>query len=183
MGMPAPSPGYLNVDDVLAFPDDGNRYELVYGELLVSPSPSFRHQDLVFRLARLLASYCDIERAGRVMVSPADITWGRADVLVQPDVFVIAPGDNARDWADVRTLSLVAEVLSPSTQQHDRFRKRVLYQERQVGTYWIVDPEERSTEVWTPGAAFPSVEKSTLVWRPPEARQPLVIDISDLLAD
>ena len=69
MGMPAPAQTYYTVDEVLAFPDDGNRYELVYGELLVSPTPRVRHQRVVMRLTRILLEYCDEERVGEVLGS------------------------------------------------------------------------------------------------------------------
>jgi Uma2 family endonuclease len=81
-------------------------------------------------------------RAGVVLTSPADISWGQ-DVLVQPDVFVV-PVEQARtlEWSAIRHLLLVAEVLSPSTPRHDRFTKRRRYQEARVPLYWIVDGEE-----------------------------------------
>ncbi|MBK8247695.1 MAG: Uma2 family endonuclease [Gemmatimonadetes bacterium] len=59
MGMPAPLQEYYTVADVLALPSDGNRYELAYGKLLVSPSPVYRHQDVLGRLYRVVADYCD----------------------------------------------------------------------------------------------------------------------------
>src|SRR6185295_1654352 len=92
MGMAAPL--YYTAEMVRAMPDDGNRYEVVYGELLVTPAPRPWHQVLVQRLIVALAAYLNREPAGLVLSSPADISWG-ADVLVQPDVFVV-PTDEAR---------------------------------------------------------------------------------------
>ena len=85
------APAYHTADMVRALPDDGNRYELVYGELLVSPSPRWVHQRVVTRLMlgdsiRSAATH----DCGEVVASPADISWG-ADTLVQPDVFVVTP--------------------------------------------------------------------------------------------
>lgn len=183
MGMPAFLQTYFTVDEVLAFPDDGKRYELVYGELLVSPTPRVQHQRVVMRLARLLAAYCEQQAIGEVFGVPADLTWGRQDVLAQPDVFVVGAEDAGfRSWQDVRHVPLVVEVLSPSTTHYDRFGKRIVYRDRHVATYWIIDAEERSAEVWTPDVQFPVVERERLTWQPDGASAPLVIDIASLLA-
>lgn len=109
------APDYFTADMVRALPDDGKRYEVVWGELLVTPSPVPMHQRVVSRLLVSLHMYCDRHGIGEVLTSPADISWGE-DILVQPDVFVIAREEaGARDWASVKTLRLVVEVLSPST--------------------------------------------------------------------
>jgi Uma2 family endonuclease len=184
MGMPAPSAHYYTVDDVLALPSDGNRYELVYGELVVSPSPTLRHQLVVSRLFRLIANYSDAEQLGRAFFSPADLTWGRSDVLAQPDVFVIGTEDSGvRDWSEVRRVPLIVEVLSPSTKRHDRFGKRRVYQDRAVDLYWIIDPDAQLAEVWTPDLQLPGIERERLMWYPQGATAPLMIDLAELLAD
>src|SRR5689334_3904810 len=124
MGMAAPL--YYTADMVRALPDDGNRYEVVYGALLVTPAPRAWHQAVVLNLAAALREYLHRHpSAGVVFTSPSDISWG-PDVLLQPDVFVVA-GEEARtlDWRRMRTLPLVAEVLSPSTARNDRFLKRL----------------------------------------------------------
>ncbi|MBK9978541.1 MAG: Uma2 family endonuclease [Gemmatimonadetes bacterium] len=90
MSMPAALDRYYTREEVLAFPDDGNRYELVHGELLVSPAPRTRHQRVVGRLHFALMRYVEAHSAGEVLMSPADISWGGLpDVLVQPDLFVV----------------------------------------------------------------------------------------------
>jgi len=92
-----------------------------------------------------------------VLTSPADISWGRDDVLVQPDVFVVVTLDEARtgDWSRLRSLLLLIEVLSPSTTRADRFTKRRRYQEAGVPLYWVVDGTEEHVEVWTPDVRVP----------------------------
>ena len=183
MSMPAALDRYYTRDEVLAFPDDGNRYELVHGELLVSPSPRYVHQWAVLRLATALDEYVRRYGTGTAMISPADLSFGRDDLLVQPDVFVItSPGAETREWDEVRELSLVVEVLSPSTSRYDRFTKRRLYQELGVPLYWIIDPRERRAEMWTPGATAPVHEAERVVWHPTGAVAPLVIDLSTLFA-
>ncbi len=178
MGMAAPL--YHTAEMVRALPDDGNRYEVVYGELLVTPAPRLWHQKLVFRLASALDFYLRTERVGEMFTSPADISWG-PDVLVQPDVFV-ADRAQARtlEWSRVRDLLLVAEVLSPATARQDRFLKRRRYQDAGIPVYWIVDGDERQVEVWTPADAFPQFERERLTWHPPGAGQALVLPLEDL---
>ena len=176
------APEYYTADMVRTLPDDGQRYEVVYGELLVTPSPAVDHQHIVLELGARLRDYCNLHGVGRPFVSPADISWGQ-DILVQPDVFVV-PREEAREgvWTAVRTLLLVAEVLSPSTARHDRFQKRKLYQSHDVATLWLVDTERKIVEVWTPEATFPAVERERATWHPVGAAEPLVIPLVELFA-
>ncbi len=160
------APEYFTADMVRALPDDGNRYELVHGELLVSPSPRVRHQVVLSRLHVALAAICAQQSLGQMLWSPADISWSE-DSLVQPDLFVV-PQEFARSerWSDIRSLSLVVECLSPSTAKHDRFQKRKHYQQNGVPLLWLIDEEKRFVEVWTPESLFPVVETRRLVWQP-----------------
>jgi Uma2 family endonuclease len=178
MGMAVPI--YYTADMVRAMPDDGNRYEVVYGELLVTPAPRAWHQVLVERLGFALAKYLERDPFGMVLRSPADISWG-PDVLVQPDVFV-APLDEVRTltWSRMRTLLLVAEVLSPSSARGDRFLKRLRYREAGVPLYWVVDGDSRTVEVWTPEVDFPAVERERLSWRPSSTAEPFILSLEEL---
>jgi Uma2 family endonuclease len=178
MGMAAPI--YYTAEMVRAMPDDGNRYEVVYGELLVTPAPRPWHQVLVQRLSLALGKYLEREPAGLLLSSPADISWG-PDVLVQPDVFVV-PTDEARTltWSRMRTLLLVAEVLSPSSVKGDRFLKRLRYREAGVPLYWVVDGDERTVEVWTPADDFPAIERERLQWWPVAAAESFTLRLEEL---
>src|SRR5688500_13693440 len=179
--MPMAAPIYHTADMVRTMPDDGNRYEVVYGELLVTPAPRPWHQRLVLRLATSLEVYlARYPDAGVAFMSPADISWG-PDVLMQPDVFVVSP-DEARtlSWSRIRSLLLVAEVLSPSTARGDRFLKRLRYREAGVPLYWVVDGAEQAVEIWTPSDEFPTVERERLVWHPAGAREPLTLSLEEL---
>jgi len=174
---------YYTADQVRALPDDGRRYEVVHGELLVTPAPRAVHQLVVQRLTVALSLYAERHGAGQVFTAPADISWGE-DTLVQPDVFVV-PLAEARtlEWSQMTTLLLAAEVLSPSTARADRFAKRRLYQERGVAAYWIVDPERRCVEVWTPAAAFPAVEWEAVSWQPAGAGEALTVRLEELFRE
>ncbi len=183
MAMPLPlsqAGPYYTVDILDELPEDGNRYEVVYGELLVTPSPVWWHQELVSRLHLTLGHYLEQNPRGKLVASPADVRWGR-DTGVQPDLFVV-PIEVARtlDWRQIRDLWLVIEVLSPSTQRADRFTKRRRYQEARVPVYWIIDPQAQAVEIWTPNATFPQVERERISWRPDWAAEPLEIELAEL---
>ncbi|MFN2398063.1 MAG: Uma2 family endonuclease [Gemmatimonadaceae bacterium] len=181
MGMSVPL--YHTADMVRALLDDTRhwpRYETVYGELLVTPAPRLLHQLLVGRLFAALTQYVDREGLGVVFASPADISWG-ADILVQPDIFVV-PIEQARtsEWRQLRDLLLAVEVLSPGTLRADRFTKRRVYQEHGVSLYWIVDADACSIDVWTPSDRFPRTEREKLVWTPESASALFVLPLAEL---
>ena len=164
---------------VRALPDDGNRYEVIDGELLVTPSPRATHQRAVTELLVRLFPYVEAAKIGEVMTSPADIEF-REDTLVQPDVFVapLTPaGRKVRDWRDIKNLLLAVEVLSPSTARADRQVKRRLYQEGPVSEYWIVDLDGRVVERWRPGDDRPAVLSDRLTWQPTAKLPTLEMDL------
>src|SRR5688500_8381392 len=143
MGMPAQQTEWT-AEEALALPYDGNRYEVLDGELFVSPAPSFSHQFVVQGFVTRLMPYVDQHQLGWVLAAPADLTFSTRR-LVQPDIFVVSDTGQGRprEWKDVRRLSLVVEVLSPSTARADRWRKRTIYQSERIPEYWIVDPDAR----------------------------------------
>jgi Uma2 family endonuclease len=126
----------LTVDDVDAIPDDGHRYELVDGTLLVTPAPATAHQQCVSALVELLRP------AGRpdYIVLPAPYDWVvDRHTKFQPDV-VVARRDDVGELRLERTPALVVEVLSPSTRLADLTLKRSAYERAGVPHYWVVDP-------------------------------------------
>ncbi len=178
MGMAVPL--YYSAEMVRALPDDGNRYETVHGELLVTPAPRLWHQEVVARIFVALRGYLDTQGCGHAFQSPADISWG-PDILVQPDLFV-ADRMQARslEWSQVKSLLLTIEVLSPTTARFDRYTKRRLYQEVGIPFYWIVDPDEKLVEVWTPEDQFPKVELERVTWKPEGVQDEFVVDLEEL---
>ncbi|MBX3146467.1 MAG: Uma2 family endonuclease [Gemmatimonadales bacterium] len=165
-------------DNVLGLPDDGNRYELVDGELVVTPSPSGRHQLAVWTLYDLIKAYVREHGIGRAGTAPADLDL-RAGQLLQPDLFVGAAieGRAPVEWNEWGVPLLVAEVLSPSTARHDRVTKRRLYQRSGVPAYWIVDFDARLVEVWTPADRKPAIVDDMLTWHADPSIPPLLIDL------
>ena len=174
------APFYYTADMVRALPDDGNRYETVHGELLVTPAPRAWHQELVSRLLVDLVLYLRSYRVGHLIASPADISWG-SDTLVQPDLFVV-PVEQARtlEWSAIRSLLLAIEVLSPSSARADRFTKRRLYLQQGVPAYWVIDGDQHIVEVWTPESEWPSVQRERVEWRPVDAAAPFELDLRHL---
>jgi Uma2 family endonuclease len=166
-------------EEVLALPDDGNRYELVDGELLVSPSPRPVHQFAIMAFARRLDPYVRGNGLGYLLAAPADLDL-KSGQLVQPDLFVLeADARPLTDWAAAGIPRLVIEVLSPSTARFDRVTKRRRYQRSGIPDYWIVDLDARLVEVWTPESLSPSIVDAVLVWQPDPARAPLEIDLPE----
>lgn len=182
MGMAAPS--YYTAEMVRALPDDGNTYEVVHGELLVSPSPRPWHEEVGIRLLESVRAYLHTQGVGHAFGSRSDLSWGLRDVLVSPDLFVV-PLEEARrlDWLTLRTVLLAAEVLSPSSARADRFTKRRLYQERGVPLYWLIDPDAHTAEIWRPTDDFPTVERTALVWRPEGASEKFRLELAELFRE
>ena len=184
MGMPqSATPTRWTAEMVRALPDDGNRYEVVDGELLVTPSPTDRHQRAVTFLLVPLHDYVRPLGIGEALVSPADIELDtHSDV--QPDIFVrgLVGGRPARGWNTGAPLLLAVEVLSPSTARADRTTKRRRYQRAGVPEYWIADLDARVVERWRPGDDRPEVLGDTLTWLAPGAASPLTIELPALFA-
>jgi len=158
------------------------RYELVDGELLVTPSPVPWHQRAVTELVVLLHAYLAKHRFGLVLSSPSDVEL-EPEFLSQPDAFVVP----IREWnrlgddTVIRELVLVVEVLSPSSGRHDRVRKRPKYQ-RHVSEYWIIDLDARLLERWRPGDERPEVLTARLEWSPEGATAPFTLDLAHFFA-
>lgn len=183
MGMPQATERWT-AEMVRALPADGNRYEVIAGELFVTPAPNFDHQAAVLRLAIKLLPYAAAQALGYAVISPADIEFDE-ETLVQPDVFV-APrveGRRPKRWSEIKSLVLAVEVLSPSTARADRTVKRRLFQRVGVPEYWIVDVEGRLVERWRPGDERPEILTDSLVWHPAPAAEPLVIDLPALFRE
>ena len=171
------------VADLANFPDDGNRYELIGGELIVSPAPSVHHQVVLGRLTDALAAYLrPLGLRDTLFDLAADISWDD-ETLVQPDLFVARPEELSRSWTSIRNLRLAVEVISPSSHRRDRLDKRRLYQEHQVETYWIIEPGAGLVEQWRPDDTRPEIISDTLTWRVDRDAPEVSIDVARLFAD
>lgn len=138
-----PRAGDWTVEDLDRLPDDGLRYELVDGVLLVTPAPSFTHQTVVGELHFALRA---VQRPPfRVLVAPFDFRpTGRRSF--QPDLLVVRT-DEVTESGTTRPPALAVEVLSPGTRSVDLLLKRGVYEECGVPAYWLVDPAGPSVTV------------------------------------
>jgi Uma2 family endonuclease len=144
---PAAGTTGLTYDDLLSFPDDGLRRELIGGELFVTPSPSFRHQGVVTELVIALGLY-GREQGGKVRPAPMDVFLSERDV-VEPDLLFLTAANLSRaERPFIRGApDVVVEVSSPSTRRHDLVRKLELYERFGVPEYWFVDLDADRVEV------------------------------------
>jgi Uma2 family endonuclease len=129
--------------DLQDLPDDGHRYELIDGTLLVSPAPRWQHQLVLGRLHLLLSGACPPDLC--VVFAPFAVALAD-DTEVQPDLLV-APRSQFTDKELPGPPLLALEVLSPSTRRVDLLLKRDRLQSAGVPSYWIVDPDELSITV------------------------------------
>lgn len=168
---------------VRALPDDGNRYELIDGMLLVTPSPILLHQRAVNLLWKALEQYVARHALGEVLTSPADLEL-EPDTIVQPDVFVapLVNGELPRRWTDVHGLLLAVEILSPGSRRHDRVTKRAFYARVGIPEYWIVDLDARTVERWRPRDTQTERCTDSIAWHPIGADEPLVLNLATLFA-
>ena len=177
MVMPAPRSEWT-AEMVRDLPNDGKRYEVLDGELFVTPAPSGDHQFALKALYNRLEPYVQAHGIGVLLWSPADIEFSPRR-LVQPDLFVapLVDGKRPRTWRDMRHLVLAIEALSPTTAHADRHRKRRIYMEESVDEYWIVDIDARVIERWRKGERRPDVLDEILEWQPRADVQPVVLEL------
>jgi len=132
----------LDYSDYLVTPADGKRYEIVEGELFVTPAPSPAHQRISRGLERQLESFFHGRAAGEMFHAPIDLILTSGDI-VQPDIVIVAdPGQVSERGIEGAPL-IVVEILSPSTRRHDLGLKARRYAEIGVLHYWIVDPDAK----------------------------------------
>ena len=170
--------------DYARLPDDGNRYEVIDGELLVTPSPSPLHQRVMFRLAMALDPF--VERLGLGLVIPDVDLLFQTGQFLRPDLLV-APRDRDGGITNrgIETAPLlVVEILSPTSGAIDRVKKPARYGDFGIPEYWVLDPEERCAWVWrfAEGSIAPERVSGMLEWRPAGSGEPLQIDLAGVLA-
>jgi Uma2 family endonuclease len=185
MAMPALQKRRWTADEVRALPDEpGKRFEVIDGELIVSPGPVLRHQRVMLVMSFRVETH--LRRAPRV----AYVLNGPGEVepdphtLVQPDIFIVGPvnGRCPATTHDLDKIFLVIEILSPSTARTDRVRKRKLYQRMGV-PYWILDHEARLIERWLPGQDRPEIITDRITFTCEGLAEPLVIDLEEFFAE
>jgi len=168
------------LEELDSLPDDGNKYELIHGELFVSPAPTDDHETIGARLTRILDPF--VERNGLGLIYRPKAVIQLTDSQVEPDLFVRQPQANRKaSWRTAPLPSLVVEVLSPSTRRRDREHKRRFYLELGVPEYWIVDPDAGTITSIRAGRADVT-SGGQITWSPPGTAESLTFDVSAALA-
>ena len=138
----------VTFEEFRQFPVDGKRYELLHGELHVTPAPATRHQFTVQNLAVSLGLHVVKNNLGEVLTAPLDVRLGE-DTVFEPDLVFISnacAGIIQENWIEGAP-DLVVEVLSPSTAAYERARKLLIYAEAGVPNFWFLDPQAKTVEV------------------------------------
>lgn len=144
-----PEQGEWRYEDWLRLPDDGFKYEVIDGELYMSPPPSIEHQNSATSLSARMRHHAEKHDLGLVLTSPVAVRLPNQDVPVQPDILFIVKsrldivGENNIEAEP----DLVVEILSPSNWMYDRGRKQEIYKQAGVKEYWIVDYRRKKVDV------------------------------------
>jgi len=138
----------LTYEEFRELPEDGKRYELIHGEVHLSPSPSTRHQLILWNLSSSLAAYMKNARLGMLAFAPLDVRLN-PDTALQPDLIFISEGRVAivHENFVAGAPDLAVEVLSQSTAAHDRATKLPLYAGAGVAEIWLIDSQVKTVEV------------------------------------
>lgn len=132
----------LTYDDLLAWPDDQMRHELIEGEHFISPSPRVRHQRIAARLYSALERWNAEAGAGEVLFAPADVIFSPVNVVVPDLLFVSTARAGIVGEKNIQGApDLLIEILSPATRERDLGAKLRLYRRFGVREYWTVDPD------------------------------------------
>jgi Uma2 family endonuclease len=138
----------LTYQDYLLLPEDGKRYEIMDGDLYMTPAPATRHQIIATRLSHVLMTYLETHQIGTVLTAPCDVVLSDTDT-VQPDLLLVLNVGSARitEKNIQGPPDLVVEILSPGTAARDQELKRKRYEYFAVREYWLIDPDHNTMEI------------------------------------
>ena len=165
------------IEDLDRLPDDENTYEVVRGELFVTPPPTDDHQTISARLNSILVPYVTAQGLGYVYHPRGVVQIDGSQV--EPDLIVRHPAPPKTPWKSVPLPILIVEVRSPSTWSRDQGPKRSLYMDARIPEYWMVDGETRTIRVSRPNGADVLVQ-AVLTWNPAGATHPLDIELDEV---
>lgn len=180
MAMPIAVPRYT-VDDIAAWPEDGHRYELLDGVLLVTPSPALPHQVVATRIAAALTEFT--ARSPGILVSAPGVVTAPPATELQPDILVFRRPAHGERWTGVTEYLLAVEIESPSSRIYDRDFKRLAYQALGVQTVWRVVIDVRTVYVTEAGSEDEVARVEQVAWAPEEVTEPLTLSFDALLTD
>ena len=147
-----PATHKMTYEEYCLVPDDGMQLEVIDGELIRTPSPPPRHQEILGTLATVLFNHVEAKELGEVYIGPLDTILDQFNV-VRPDILFICKerlGAIAKEWI-LGPPDIVVEILARTTVDKDRRRKMAVYSEFGVPEYWIVDPETKTIELYCRG--------------------------------
>lgn len=178
MGMAVSVPRFT-VDQLDQFPDDGNRYELLDGVLLVTPLAGAPHQLIASRLAFILSSA--VHQTGATVFTPGGIVFPPRTQL-EPDILVVPahfPPD--AEWPEITEHWLAVEILSRSSRIYDREFKRQAYLDLGVHEVWLVDRHAGVVET-SRAAGEVNVVREAITWRIPSGSVEVMVDLDVVFA-
>jgi Uma2 family endonuclease len=137
----------VTYDDYRTLPDDGKRYEIIGGELIMRGSPRIIHQIISLNLASKLHSFVSEHNLGRILEASTDVVLSMTDV-VQPDILFVSKERShiITENNIVAAPDLVVEILSESTKVRDKTTKKTLYEKYRAKEYWLIYPVEEKIE-------------------------------------
>ena len=166
--------------DLASLPDDGNKYEVIHGELFVTPAPRPKHELILGRLTQILVPFVAANRLGLVQHPRAVVRFQGSEA--EPDLMVRQlPSSEDVDWEEMPTPSLVVEVISPFTRRRDHEDKKEFYIDAGVAESWIVDPENRNVAV-VDARGQKRIEQEKIEWRPAGTPETLSFRVAELFA-
>jgi Uma2 family endonuclease len=168
------------LEEVSSIPDDDNTYELIHGELFVTPAAGWAHDVIAARLDQIIVPYVAAHDLGLVFHPRSVFRIGK-EVQIEPDLQVRHdhpdPVGNDSDWETAPRPILVVEILSPGTRRRDFGVKRHVYiEEARIPEYWIVDGDARTIRVIQPGREDVTAA-DRLTWAPAGASDPLIAEL------
>ncbi len=135
--------------DYLELPDDGQKYEVINGELVMTPAPQMIHQIISANIMDELRAFVKKKNLGLVLCAPVDVFFTEINV-VQPDILFISTknsgimGEKYVSGAP----DLLIEIISPASGYYDMVEKKDLYEQFGVKEYWVVDPKKKWVEIY-----------------------------------
>jgi Uma2 family endonuclease len=168
------------LEELHSLPDDGNKYELVRGELFVTPPPNDDHETILARLSRILDPYVEANDLGLIYRPRSVVRFKGSEV--EPDLMVRRPAPGIKNaWQRAPRPILIVEVFSPTTRRRDGDQKKKLYLEVGIDEYWMVDPEQRVVTIVRPGHTH-RVVSDLLTWSPAGTNAAFAITLDKVFA-
>lgn len=153
--MPAPLKKHYTYADALSW-EESDRTELIKGVPFMMSPPSRKHQEISWAICQQLGRYLEGKKC-RAYHAPFGVRLFEkdgdspttVDTLVEPDIVIVCDYEKLDDEGCKGAPDLIMEILSPSTQRHDKVTKFILYQQAGVREYWIIDPDTQIVQVYT----------------------------------